>query len=359
MKDMPLALFKFRSLAIIMAASLSVLAAPPALSQDKVSVLAPVARLNVTGSLTGKKGKAAKDISGMACVPDAGPEKLCLLINDENTEAQFVRIRDKVLTPAAMVPLIGQKAPASAVGAAPSITCSGVKKFADLDGEAVAYENRQFFVTGSHGCSRNSDSFRLSAFYLARISLAGAGEAVKSIELSYRMSDVLVAAAQAGGRFGKPLDMAGNGLNIEGLAISGGKLWAGLRAPVDGGRAYLIGAPVDELFAPGIARWQGAPDVRVLALGAGRGIRDLASLSAGRLLLLSGPAQDQDIDYRLHLVDLNTSAPSKLIGAIEKVKGGKAEVVAVLRESEDALEFVVMFDSVVNGGGLLYRVKLP
>ena len=38
---------------------------------------------------------------------------------------------------------------------------------------------------------------------------------------------------------------------------------------------------------------------------------------------------------------------------------GKAEVVAVLRESLDALEFVVMFDSVKNGGGLLYRVKLP
>ena len=339
--------------------ALAIVAAAPALSQERADVLVPLARLSVSGQINGKEGGIAQDISGMACIPAAGSETLCLLINDENTSAQFVSLNGSELQPGAVLPIIGRAAPKNAVGTPPSITCAGVKKFADLDGEGVAYENRQFYVVGSHGCSRNSNSFRLSSFILARVSMAGTGETVKSIELTYRLSDVLVATVQASDRFGKPLDAAGNGLNIEGIAISGGKLWVGLRAPVDDGQAYLIGAPIDELFAPGSAKWKGAPDVRILPLSAGRGIRDLASLSAGHLLLLSGPAQNQDIDYRLHLVDLNTSAPPILIGGLENVPNGKAEVVAVMRESLDTLEFVVMFDSVKNGGGLLYRVKLP
>lgn len=335
-----------------------VMVAAPALSQDRAELLVPLARLSVNGEISGKDGGVAQDISGMACIPTAGSETLCLLINDENTSAQFVSLNGSELQPGAVLPIIGRAAPKNAVGTPPSITCAEVKKFADLDGEGVTYENRQFYVVGSHGCSRNSNSFRLSSFILARVSMAGTGETVKSTELTYRLSDVLVAAAQAGDRFGKHLDTAGNGLNIEGIAISGGKLWAGLRAPVDDGKAYLIGASIDELFAPGSAKWMGAPDVRILPLSAGRGIRDLASLSAGRLLLLSGPAQNQDIDYRLHLVDLNTSAPPILIGVLENVPYGKAEVVAVMRESRDTLEFIVMFDGVKNGGGLLYRATL-
>jgi hypothetical protein len=344
---------------VLSSLTLALVSATPSFSQDGADVLVPLARLSVRGQISGKGGGAAEDISGMACMPKTGPETRCLLINDENTSAQFVSLNGSVLQPGAVLPIIGRVAPDNAVGTPPSITCAGVKKFSDLDGEGVAYGDQQFYVVGSHGCSRNSNNFRLSSFVLARVSMAGAGETVKSVELSYRLSDVLVAATQVGDRFGKPLDTVGNGLNIEGLAISGGKLWVGLRAPVDDGKAYLIGAPIRELFAPGDSKWIGVPDVRVLPLSAGRGIRDLASLSMDRLLLLSGPAQHQDIDYRLHMVDLKTSAPPILIGVLENVPGGKAEVVAVLGESPEILEFVVMFDSVKNGGGLIYRVKLP
>ena len=361
MKNTPRRPCQFLNVAICHAISWLALAAlptAPSFSQDRADLLVPIARLSVIGQISGKGGGIAEDISGMACIPKAGSDTLCLLVNDENTSAQFVSLNGSVLQPGAVLPLIGRTAPDHAVGTPPSISCGGVKKFADLDGEGVAYDNQQFYVVGSHGCSRNSNNFRLSSFILARVSLAGTGETVKSIELTYRLSDVLAAATQAGDRFGKPLDATGNGLNIEGIAVSGGKLWVGLRAPVDDGKAYLIGVPIDELFAPGNDKWKGAPDVRILPLGAGRGIRDLASLSAERLLLLSGPAQNQDIDYRLHKVDLKTPAPPILIGVLENVPGGKAEVVTVIRESPDAVEFVVMFDSVKNGGGLLYRVKL-
>jgi hypothetical protein len=68
-------------------------------------------------------------------------------------------------------------------------------------------------------------------------------------------------------------------------------------------------------------------------------LRDLASLSARRLLLLSGPVQNQDIDFRVHKVDLNTSVPHVMLGVLEKLSNGKTEVIAVIRESLDTADF--------------------
>ena len=65
-------------------------AAAPALSQERADVLVPLARLSVSGQINGKEGGVAQDISGMACIPAAGSKTLCVLINDENTSAQFV-----------------------------------------------------------------------------------------------------------------------------------------------------------------------------------------------------------------------------------------------------------------------------
>lgn len=239
--------------------------------------------------------------------------------------------------------MIGKKPTTEAVGSLPDIACGKIGKFADFHGEGLAYGSGAFFVAGSHGCSRNSSQFRLSSFYLARIAIHG--ESPGPITLSYRVSDALQAAAPAASRFSKPLDRKGNGLNIEGIAIASGKLWIGLRAPVDDGNAYIVSAPLDELFEPGDARWR-KPEVRTLPLGANRGIRDIATLSDGRLLVLSGPAQGQEIDYRLHLYDPAGSATLVLIGALEKVKNGKAESITILKENDRQTEVAVLFDGV-------------
>ena len=65
-------------------------AAAPALSQERADRLVPLARLSVSGQINGKEGGVAQDISGMACILAAGSKTLCVLINDENTSAQFV-----------------------------------------------------------------------------------------------------------------------------------------------------------------------------------------------------------------------------------------------------------------------------
>lgn len=80
-------------------------------------------------------------------------------------------------------------------------------------------------------------------------------------------------------------------------------------------------------------RWEipKAADVRILLLGAGRGIRDMSRLSALRLLLLSESVQNQDIDYRVYVVDLNTPALPVLIGVLQTEPNGQAVMMNALK----------------------------
>ncbi len=342
---------------LFVTAAICVTACVAPVSAEEVPRLKPIGVIGVTGDILGKKGKAAKDVSGMACMPGDSAEKLCVLVNDENSGAQFVRLAGATLRPGKVNPLIGGKAPADAFGQPPEPSCGKEKKFAEFDGEGVAFGDGHFYVVSSHGCSRNSEGYRLSSFLLARFR-AYPDQLPSGAELTYRVSDVLAAAKSAGSRFGKALDAGSNGLNIEGIAFVARKLWFGLRAPVDGSNAYLIGVGAAELFAPGNARWQGQPDVVALALGERRGIRDLTALPDGRLLVLSGPAQEQKLDYRLHIVDPAKPDTLRTIGIVDAPKKGKAEVVTVLQENGGELVVAVLFDGVKNGGGALYRIRI-
>jgi len=89
-----------------------------------------------------------------------------------------------------------------------------------------------------------------------------------------------------GAQFGR--DLEPNGLNLEGLAVVGGVLYAGLRAPSLDGSAYIVSTDVEPLFTPGTPL---EPRVIPLALGRDTGIRDLAPLPDGRILVLAGPAR--------------------------------------------------------------------
>ncbi len=91
------------------------------------------------------------------------------------------------------------------------------------------------------------------------------------------------------------------GTNIEGLAVTGGRLYVGLRTPVDKDAALILSAPVAELFASGQQSLNGK-SVEPISLKLGKmvGIRDLAALQSGGLLILSGPTIEQkDIPYKI------------------------------------------------------------
>lgn len=339
-------------LAILSALALGLLATHAA----RAETLKPERKIEATSDFAGKKRKAAKDISGIACRPPSGGDYRCLLINDENKAAQFATLKQGSIIPGPSLPLVKDSAPAGASGRQPAIDCPKQGGFEDFDGEGVAFADRHFYVVGSHGCSRRSGEYRPSSFLLARIA-AGNGEAGVP-ELSWRVADLLAAADEVAPYLGKALDEKSNGLNIEGLAVVGDKLWLGLRAPSLDGRAFLVGGSVAELFKPGSEPATGKPQLLAFPAGAQRGVRDLAPLADGRLLVLVGPAQEQDKPYAILLLDPADPTAARELGELRLREDAKAEALTVLTQERDELRVLIGYDSVKNGGFEEYRLKL-
>ncbi|KQO54960.1 DUF3616 domain-containing protein [Methylobacterium sp. Leaf85] len=317
----------------------------------------------MTSGLNGKNGKPAKDISGIACMPQKDGKRRCLVVNDENTGAQFITIEGHTITPGADIDLVGGGPSPNTLGTPPSKNgCSGGEgKFDDLDGEGVAYAAPYFYVVGSHGCSRGKAKFKLSTFVLARIRVDASGEPAgpDAVETTYRLGDALGLAETVSAYYTQDLqtddgDATPNGLNIEGVAVDGTRLFAGLRAPSHDGKTFVVEADVGALFAQGHEPLKAAPQVIPLSVGRGAGIRDLAILPDGRLLVLTGPAQGQtDVPYSLFAAGASVNAKLEPIGRLTGAeKGAKAEGVAVLGDKR----ILVMFDSIKDGGPLEYTL---
>lgn len=339
-----------------LALALALLAAGPV--SARAEPLTPLRRLATPDDFDGKKpGRAARDVSGLACMPVPNGQRRCLLINDESAFAQFATLAEGGLLPGARVDLVGDAASPQTLGTAPTGLCDKPGRFAELDGEAVAYAAGAFYVAGSHGCSRRKGEFRLSAFLLARLTVDANGMPSASPQLSYRLSDMLRRAGEAAPFFGRRLGDQ-NGLNIEGLAVTGGMLWAGLRAPSVNGRAYLVGAPVEELFSAGHAPATTAPRVLPIPAGDQRGIRDLAALADGRLLALVGPAQEQDVPFGLLLIDPARPEAALPLGELPARKNAKAESLTILEQAGDQLSLLIGYDGPRNGAFEIYKMTL-
>lgn len=360
-------------LAVLGVAGLAGVFSLPAAAQDGARA-APLHRSEQPGPVVQgtMAAKVANDLSGMACRPATHDATLdCLVVNDESTAAQRVTIGGGRLTPGAMVPLIGDDPPRTAVGSRPIIdTCpSGAGKFGEFDGEGVAFAaaspagDGAFYVVGSHGCSRNKGEFRPSSFLLARVRTSRNGD-LAPVELSWRLSDALRAAPIVGAYFGRSLGPDFQGLNVEGIAAVGDRLLFGLRAPARNGSAYVVRMSVAGLFAPGSGPSSADPKAFPVALGPNAGIRDMAALPDGRLLVLSGPAQEQkDVPYSIALVTLDDVAESGSVQWLARLEdvvvGGeraKAEAITVLGRDGDVLRLLVLFDGLENGGPREYRI---
>jgi len=333
-------------------------------------------RMTVQGDVAVSEGPAI-DISGMACLPGGAPKK-CLLINDENRNAQFATVDDDRMVVGDTVPLIGRTADPRTLGRPPDETCDKADDFKDLDGEGVAYAAPYFYVVGSHGCGRSKGKFRLSSFILARVRVDRLGQPVDSagrplarenlvqaVETTYRVSDLLKRAGKAAEFFGKDLETA-NGLNIEGVAVQGETIWFGLRGPVRKNKtAYLVSGDIDDLFKPGNKRSKAEPEVVPIELD-GLGIRDLAPLPDRRLLVVAGAGHGPEVPFKLFVVD-PAKAKVKPIGPLEAVtqqvdgkpKTGKAEGVTILDINGDKARIVVLFDSLPNGAPHLANISIP
>ncbi|MGP1352687.1 MAG: DUF3616 domain-containing protein [Parasphingopyxis sp.] len=304
----------------------------------------------------GAYGAPAEDMSGLACDWQRdGPAMRCLAIDDEGSEAQWASFDGAVMQAGDRFDLLGVGAP---LGTPPGDICAESDSDSDeLDGEGAAFSGGAFYVTGSHGCSRYGDAYRAASFVVARIAPDDpVGEILPgtvAITTSHRLSGMLRRDPTLAPFVGASL-LDANGLTIEGLAVDGGRMVFGLRAPVIDGAAFLFETSVTALFSPDIVG--PGRSVRV-PLGADTGIRDLALLPDGRLLILSGPAQDQDLPYRIHLrADDGTVTE---LATVDAWPGGKAEAMAVVGMADATATLLILFDGLADGSPQRITVQLP
>jgi hypothetical protein len=321
-----------------------------------------------------KHGKP-RGVSGMACLgQDADPTRECLVVNDEERFGEIALLTSDELKPTGRLVEFTRKGEKGegVVGAIPKPKCDGAEagKFGELDGEGVALAGGYLYVAGSHACSRDG-GFEPSRYLLTRFKVSGAdipSGADAKVERSWRLSDALIASV--GDAYGKKKEA---GTNIEGIAVIDGTLYAGLRTPSDDAGAFIVAAPVADLFPDETAPPKGDPvlhnPIRVL-LGpnaGSRSVRDLAALRSGGLLILSGPTLDQpEIGYDLWLLAKPGSgaAPEHLTSITTERAGAdgqpaKAETVAILNETETNITVIIMYDNIDEGAPTRYEISLP
>jgi hypothetical protein len=309
--------------------------------------------LRVEPPFTDEKSKPATNLSGMACAPPvADGGRLCLAVDDEGSHAQWVEMAGDRLIPGGKVTLAPVPRTATA---ATSTRCPGGVAPAgkrDVDGEAVAYAAPYWYVIGSHGCARKKRTFSPPAFMVYRVIARAQSSEAASSAVAAALREIRPVSDYAE----RALDA--NGVTIEGLAVSGGRLIVGLRAPV-AGAAYIL--EVDLSGAFGGSRKPASPRLVRTALGADAGIRDMATLPDGRLLVLAGAAQEQTIPYSLHLVVPATGHAIPVPGWSRAggTDAAKAEGLVVLEADAHRAKVVVLYDGPANGGPELASVELP
>ena len=309
-----------------------------------------------------------EDISGIACAAKTGAQvRRCLIAVDEKVSAILATIdgNAKTIKPDGELRLIEKV------------------KGQELDAEGVAYDSTDnaFYVIGSHGRKRKCCRENPSSFNLVRVPVNpstgrldpddGSGVAppgwiappnipcrrCADPQAAERSAPMRASAPNPRGRRGRWRTASSSrpqGTNIEGIAVFGDTVFVGFRGPVDGDTAYLLAFGRKSLFEP-----QLRGDVTIpIRLGPGKGVRDLAPVADG-LLVLSGPEDDEPGLAAVHHFNPRTQAV-KLLGTLAGLpKNAKPEALLVLSEDAPAYQVLVLSDGVQNGAPLEYKVPKP
>lgn len=285
-----------------------------------------------------KSTDARTNLSGAACATSTS----CLIVNDEKKYAQFFVIEGTTINPGKVIKLLGDQA-------------SG-----DPDAEGAAYDDGYFYVIGSHGRKRHHpEDSNPTSYHLFRIPVDKttgkpafpiSDDEVIGVEASAtRLRGAIKNALPAA--YDKPLGE--NGANIEGIAVADGQMYLGFRGPSDDGKAYILTVDATAVFTEAASL---NAQLKTLPLGTTVGIRDIAAVSGG-LLLLTGPVNEQQITPAIVFYDpktgtLGTSHPLKVADT-----AAKAETLLILSDAAgQPWRVLVMFDGPENGAPAEYRV---
>ncbi len=303
--------------------------------------------------------KEAENVSGAVCAPPgaaADPARRCLLVSDEvsGKGKRYVRFFAVEGTTRTL-----------RLGPTLELLPNGIEGEADVEG--ADFDGGRFHVVGSHALSvgRNEPpEYQPSRIFVYRIGpdARGAGQVERGC-----LEALLAGLPEGIGRHACTaqrwkrracVTLQRHGVDIEGLAVRDGRLYLGLRAPVLDGRAFVAGVPVDAAFGSGEAR----PEVFPLALGAGVGIRDIARVQGG-FLVLTGPelpeAKDQPGSARVFF--WREGEEARDLGPLGGMRRDeKPEALLVLGDDAEGYRVLVLSDGTDKAAGgrpTEYRVR--
>jgi len=301
----------------------------------------PVGAWSVKGDF--EKGEEARtNLSGAACATRKPPFHSCLIANDSKNYAQFFSIDGTKLVPGKVIRLRDGDS-------------SG-----DPDAEGVAFDNGYFYVVGSHGRSRYANNPNDSSYAVFRFPVGKGGKPAFEVSETRTVGVVesgrLREAIRGADGLGKFYDtkLSENGVNIEGIAVRNGRMYLGFRGPSVDANGFILSVDADAVFGKGDLDAK----VATVALGATTGIRDLAAVSDG-LLILTGAVNEQPVPRAVFHWNEKTGALKKLGDlAIPKAhEKHKAETLLVLRDAgRKPYRVLVMFDGPENGAPTEYEV---
>ena len=263
--------------------------------------------------------KARKDISGAACGPDR-----CFAVNDETHYIQEFKLTKHRVKPGDRLDLLDEKE--------------------EIDAEAIAFSDGVFFITGSHGLSRKKAKFHPAPFTVFRLE----GDEIQS---STRLREAIRRTESLGEFAEKPLNR--NGANIEGLAAQGDRLFFGFRGPSVKHDAFILETPATALFSDDPLD----PTLHLVALGDRIGIRDMAAVEDG-ILLLTGPVNTLPRRYTVVFWQPETDTLTTL-GKVPPADQGKPEGLLVLRETAESYRMLVFHDGAKNGAPIQLVLEKP
>lgn len=336
-----------RPLAVSAAALLVLLSALPAAAQLSSGAIPAFAIWKISPAFGDRE--EASSLSGLACARIDGAGGPCLLVNDEKRYARLVTLKEQTIVLGAKLTLLPRQE-------------EDGTKLDEADAEAADFNGGFYYVIGSHARSRKGGQAQPSRSFVYRWPIDPASgqpkfkpdgeKPAKEVERSDRLRTLIAETAPFNEFLRRPADA--HDPNIEGLAVRDGRLHAGFRAPSVHGEALVLSVPVDALFG----KEKGTAVVARVRLGEGRGIRDLAKVKDG-FLILSGPEADINGKAEVLLWDGRSPAPLSLGRLADAAIDGKPEALLVLDEAPDRFRVLVLCDGVKGGAPTEYRLPRP
>jgi hypothetical protein len=316
-----------RKLIIASICSAALLAGGPAVSQ--------ICERSADNSWTVKPdfrgGKARTQLSGAACNETISR---CIAANDEKTFAQFFTVSGSRIIP----------------DASPIDLTDGDD---EPDAEGAAYAGGSFYVAGSHGNSRRKHQPNEQSYVVVRVNAATGTVDGRSGKWRNAIFKSEKLKSYAGQRLKDGGPNQAGGANVEGIAVWNDRMYLGFRGPSVGKNAYALSAPLGEVFDNSDKELNTMD--HEIALGEKTGIRDLAAVDTG-LLILTGPVnepdnKDEKVDRSIFHWNPETGKLDMLALLSPLAEDVKAETLVVLPDKGDKGRFRVLLilEGIANG----------